>query len=200
MKSIQQWIWILIAVVALFLAFKFGQKLKWPSPEITESSVVLLEKITKVCKLVTAEGQFAEIYEYNESLRFAKPFFDKKALIRVKATVSVGYDLSKINMTPDEKSHTLVISNIPPVEIISVEHDLDYYDLTEGFFNQFTTTDYNNLNKKAKDYIISQVHKSTLMTAADEKRDELLEIIRYMADQAGWKVVIIGGPELPTNG
>ena len=192
MKAFHQWIWIFIALAALFLAFSFGMKLKWPETKKTESSVVLLEKIRTVCKLVTAEGQFAEIYEYKESLPFAKPFFDKKALIRVRATVSVGYDLSELKMVPDEKSHTLVISNIPPAEIISVEHDLDYYDITEGFFNQFSTDDYNNLNARAKEFVVSQVHKSTLMKAANEKRDELIGIIRYVVEQAGWSVVIIG--------
>lgn len=202
MRSVRQWIWILIALAALFLAFTFGMKFRWPQPKVTENSVVLLEKIKTVCKLVTAEGQFAEIYEYKESLPFAKPFFDKKALIRVKATVSVGYDLSEINMQPDEKSHTLVISNLPQAEIIAVEHDLDYYDLTEGFFNQFSTEDYNKINANAKEFIVSQVHKSSLMEAAEEKRDELMEVIRYMAEQSGWKVLIIGdsGPATSSKG
>ena len=195
MRSFRQWIWIFIALAALFLAFSFGLKFKWPQTQKSESSVVLLEKIKTVCKLVTAEGQFAEIYEYKESLPFAKPFFDKKALVRVRATVSVGYDLSEVNFVPDEKSHTIVISNLPDAEIISVEHDLDYYDLTEGFFNQFSTEDYNTVNANAKEFIISQVHKSPLMAAADEKRNDLIEVIRYMAEQAGWKVLVIGGLE-----
>lgn len=198
MGSIFRWIWIIIALAVLYLVFSFGMKLNWPQKKTTESSVVLLEKIRTVCKLVTAEGQFAEIYEYKESLPFARPFFDKKALVRVRATVSVGYDLSEINMVPDEKSHTLVISNLPRAEIIAVEHDLDYYDITEGFFNQFSTEDYNKVNARAKEFVVSQVHKSSLMEAADEKRNELLEIIRYMVEQAGWKVVIIG--DVPISG
>lgn len=197
MNSIRQWIWIALAIAALFLAFWFGSKIKWPQPKVTESSVVLLEKVRTVCKLVTAEGQFAEIYEYKESFPFESPLFSKKALLRVRATVSVGYDLSEINMEPDEKSHTLVISNLPPVEIIAVEHDLDYYDITEGLFSRFSTEDYNNMNAKAKDFVISQVHKSTLMNAADEKRDELLDVIRYMVEQAGWKVLIVGDKTIP---
>ena len=198
MGSIFRWIWIIIALAALYLVFSFGMKLNWPQKKTTESSVVLLEKIRTVCKLVTAEGQFAEIYEYKESLPFARPFFDKKALVRVRATVSVGYDLSEINMVPDEKSHTLVISNLPRAEIIAVEHDLDYYDITEGFFNQFSTEDYNKVNARAKEFVVSQVHKSSLMEAADEKRNELLEIIRYMVEQAGWKVIIVG--DVPSSG
>ncbi len=200
MRSVRQWIWIVIAIAALFLAFRFGMKFSWPSPKTSENSVVLLEKIRTVCKLVTAEGQFAEIYEYKESFPFESPLFSKKALIRIRAKVSVGYDLSGINFETDEKSHTMVISNLPVVEIISVEHDLDYYDLTEGLFNQFSTEDYNTINARAKEFVVSQVHKSSLMKTADEKRDEMIDVIRYMAEQGGWKMLIIGdATSMPTQ-
>ncbi len=192
MSKLRQGGWMIIAIAALFLSFWWGMKFKWPEPKVSESSVVLLEKIRTVCKLVTAEGQFSEIYEYKESYPFDIPLFSSKALIRVKATVSVGYDLSKLEMVPDQKSHTLVISGLPPAEIISVEHDLDYYDLSEGLFNPFSADDYNTINSRAKEFIVSQVHKTSLMQAADDKRDELLDVIRFMVEQAGWKVLIIG--------
>ena len=98
MKGVRAWIWILIAIGALFLAFRLGSKFSFPQPERRESSVVLLEKIRTVSKLVTAEGQFSEIYEYKDSYPFDIPMFTKKALIRVKANVSVGYDLSRMKM------------------------------------------------------------------------------------------------------
>ena len=191
MKGVRAWIWILIAIGALFLAFRLGSKFSFPQPEKRESSVVLLEKIRTVSKLVTAEGQFSEIYEYKDSYPFDIPMFTKKALIRVKANVSVGYDLSRMKMEAEEKNHTIVISGLPQAEIISIDHDLDYYDLTEGFFNTFSTEDYNMLNSRAKEFISSQVLDSSLMEAADKKRDELIDVIRYMAEEAGWKVLII---------
>ncbi|MEP6793622.1 MAG: DUF4230 domain-containing protein [Saprospiraceae bacterium] len=191
MKGLRSWIWIIIAVAALFLAFKLGSRFSLPKTKTTQDSVVLLEKIRTVCKLVTAEGEFSEIYSYKESKWFDVSFLNKKALIRVKAKVSVGYDLSKIKVEPDEKNHTLVISGMPPAEILSVDHDLDYYDVSEGFFNSFSTADYNKINANAKDYIIAQVQKSSLMEAADKKRDELLEVIRFMAESAGWNVTVI---------
>ena len=194
----RQWVWVIIALCALGMAFWFGTKLHFPKMQTTESSIVLLEKIRTVCKLVTAEGEFAEIYEYKENFAENIPLlsnqqlFGKKALVRVRAKVSVGYDLSKVNMEPNEKSRTLVISNLPPAEIISVEHDLDYYDLSTGLFSQFSTADYNKINANAKSFIVSQVQKSSLMEAADDKRDELIGVIRYMVEQAGWTVLIIG--------
>ena len=159
----------------------------------------MLEKIRAVCKLVTAEGQVAEIYEYKESYPFDISLFTKKALIRVRATVSVGYDLGKIKLEPDNKNHTLVLSGLPAAEIISVDHDLDYYDLTEGFFNKFSTEDYNKLNTRAKEFITSQVQKSSLMQAADKKRDELIDVIRFMVEQAGWKILVLEDKTVTTE-
>jgi hypothetical protein len=193
MKGLRAWIWILIAIASLVLAFWFGTKIHLPRPRTDESSVVLLEKIRTVCKLVTAEGQFAEIYEYKESYPFDIPLFTKKALVRVRATVSVGYDLAKMKISVDEKSHSLVISDLPSAEILSVDHDLDYYDLTEGFFNKFSTEDYNTMNSRAKEFIVSQVKNSSLMQAADKKRDDMIQVMRYMAEQAGWKVMVVNG-------
>jgi len=191
MRGLRAWIWVMIAAAALFLAFKLGSKFSFPKSKTDESSTVLLEKIRTVCKLVTAEGEFSEIYSYKESYPFDFSWFTKKALIRVKAKVSVGYDLSKIRVVPDEKSHTVVISGMPPAEILSVDHNLDYYDLTQGLFNSFSTEDYNKINANAKDFVIAQVQKSSLMQVADKKRDELLEVIRYMVEQAGWKMQIV---------
>ncbi|MFZ1675744.1 MAG: DUF4230 domain-containing protein [Saprospiraceae bacterium] len=191
MRGLRAWIWVFLAVAALFLAFTIGAKFFLPKTKTTVDSVVLLEKIRTVCKLVTAEGEFSEIYSYKESKWFDISILSKKALIRVKAKVSVGYDLSKIKVEPDEKNHTLVISGMPPAEILSVDHDLDYYDVSEGFFNTFSTEDYNKINADAKDFIISQVQKSSLMQAADKKRDELIDVIRFMAESAGWKVIVV---------
>jgi len=199
MRAVRAWIWIIIALAALMFAYWMGSKIRLPQPKTSESSVVLLEKIRAVCKLVTAEGQFAEIYEYKDSYPFDIPMFSKKALIRVKATVSVGYDLGKIHMEADEKNHTLTLSGIPPAEIISVDHDLDYYDLSEGFFNSFSTDDLNMLNARAKEFVTSQVQKSSLMERADQKRDELIGVIRYMSEEAGWKLMIIK-ENLPAQG
>ncbi|NTW34279.1 MAG: DUF4230 domain-containing protein, partial [Bacteroidetes bacterium] len=69
-------------------------------------------------------------------------FFTKKALIRVKARILAGFDFEKVKISVDEKSKTVTISNIPPPQILSMEHDLDYYDITEGIFNSFSTEDY----------------------------------------------------------
>ena len=78
---------------------------------------------------------------------------EKKALLRVNAKVSAGYDLKKLNIKVDSKTKTIHIGPMPQVEILAVDHSLDYFNIEEGVFNSFTPQDYNKINANAKDYI-----------------------------------------------
>lgn len=156
----------------------------------TENSTVLLERIKQVAKLVTVEGYFSEIYDYKDYYGYDLGFFRKKALIRVKAKVSVGYDLEKMKITALPETRTIRITGIPPAEILSIEHDLDYYDLQEGLFNSFSTADYNKLNANAKEFIRLKALESELMEQAAEQRNVVFEAIRFMVQSMGWELEI----------
>ena len=151
-----------------------------------EKSQVLLEKIKTVAKLVTVEGHFSEIYDYQDYWKYDISPLRKKALVRIKAKVSVGYDLTqmKIESFPDEKR--IAISNLPDPSIISIDHDLDYYDISQGTFNTFTKADYNTINKNAKDIIRKNAEESDLFLTAEEQSNQLLDIIQFMVEGAGW--------------
>ena len=168
-----------------YFSFKIEQK-------VEENSEVLLERVKTVAKLVTIEGYFSEIYNYKDYWGYDWAIFRKKALMRVKAKVSVGYDLSKMKMESIEETRTLVLSNIPEAEIISVEHDIDYYDLQQGAFNSFSEEDYNKLHKGAKEFIVAKVEESELYNQAETQGNEMIELIRFITESAGWTVVVEG--------
>ena len=159
-----------------------------PSENATEQSEVLLEKVKTVCKLVTVEGYFTEIYDYKDYWGYDFSPFRKKALIRVKAKVSVGFDMEKMTTTTQIQNKLLLISNLPQPSILSIDHDLDYYDVTEGTFNNFTAEDYTQLNAKAKDFVRQQVEKSGLLQSAAEQGNKMTDIIRTLAESMGWRV------------
>ncbi len=181
---------ILITLGILLLTFGifWGTRAYYTYEEVTaeEKSQVLLEKIKTVAKLVTVEGHFSEIYDYQDYWKYDISPLRKKALVRIKAKVSVGYDLTqmKIESFPDEK--TIAISNLPDPSIISIDHDLDYYDITQGSFNSFTKADYNTINKNAKDIIRKNAEESDLFLTAEEQSNQLLDIIQFMVEGAGW--------------
>lgn len=169
--------------VGIFLTKKYYT---WQDVQVKEQSEVLLEKVKNVYKLVTVEGYLSEVYSYEDYWGYDFSPFRKKALIRVKAKVSIGYDLEQMELEalPDQK--VIRISRLPDPTIISIEHDLDYYDLTEGTFNSFTKDDYNKLNVNAKEFIVQKAQESDLLNSARQQGNEALEMMEFMVDNAGW--------------
>jgi len=164
-----------------------------------EQSVILLEKIRTVCKLITVEGYFSEVYDYKDYRMYDIGFLRKKALIRVKAKVSVGYDLSNIFLEADNKNRLIVLSELPEPEILSIDHDLDYYDVSEGTFNSFSASDYTELSKRAKSFIEKKALDSELVSKADEQKKEVLDLVRFMVQNAGWELKITGIGKIPAD-
>ena len=192
-------LWIAAGLLLFFFAGVWLTRWIYNRTEAVEqhNGVVLLEKIRSVAKLVTVEGYFSEIYDYKDYYGYDLSFFRKKALVRVKAKVSVGYDLEKMKLEAFPESQTIVASGIPQAQIISIEHDLDYYDVQEGIFNSFSTEDYNKLNLNAKEFIRKKALESDLLKTASEQRNALFETMRFMAESTGWKLVI---KETPSPG
>lgn len=183
----------IIILVSILLTFGAGVWLTnyyhtWQEVKVTEESQVLLEKIKTVCKLVTVEGYFSEVYDYEDYWGYDLSFFRKKALLRVKAKVSVGYDLNDIKIETNTEDKTVIISNLPQPEIISIDHDVDYYDLSQGTFNSFSEKDYTMLNKKAKRYIEATALESPLLKSAEKQGNQVLDLVEFMVENMGWTV------------
>ncbi|MFN0015985.1 MAG: DUF4230 domain-containing protein, partial [Saprospiraceae bacterium] len=145
---------LLLAVFALggWLGYQYFSSRSKP----VEDSSVLLEKIQAVTKLITVEGRFSEVYNYSEYQGYFSMLWDKKVLVRVRATVSAGYDLNNLNLEADPQTKVVRMSALPEPQILSIDHSLDYYDISEGLFASFTPEDYNRINQRAKDLIRDQ--------------------------------------------
>ena len=196
MKRIFSTLLLLTAVIlGVWLGYWFfGRKAK---EQTVSSAHILLEKVEKVCKLVTVEGNFDEWYDETNIRQFST-FFplsfyfpEKKASLRVKGQVLVGYDMANIRIKADSLTKTITLSNLPSPEILSIDHDIEYRDLAESWFNTFTTTDYTNLNKNAKEALREKALESRLMQEAQLEGNQMIEVIRFMTEAAGWKLVLV---------
>lgn len=181
---------ILIILLAIGIAWYSGFKASFFEKKSTLTQEVVLEQIKNVVKLGTVEGYFSEIYNYKEHYGPDMSFFTKKALIRVKAKILAGFDLEKINVKVDETTKTVKIENLPEPQILSIEHDLDYYDITEGMFNSFTTADYNKMNNQAKIYIKNVALKTNLMQNAKNQLNSHLQVLNILMSSYGWKLEV----------
>ncbi|WP_026754786.1 DUF4230 domain-containing protein [Sediminibacter sp. Hel_I_10] len=157
---------------------------------INSQSIILLDKIKKVCKFITVEGDFAEIYHYEDiKTRFLKLVSSrKKALVVIKAKAHVGFDLSKIKLDADTKSKTVKLFHFPEPEILSIETDLNYYDKRDGMFNRFEASDLTSLHNDAKLHIMNKVPESGLYNIAKQEALESVKLIEGMVETIGWKL------------
>ena len=181
---------ILLILFLFFGGYFFSEFLQNKREEKTKvSNEVILNQIKEVAKLVSVEGYFTEIYKYKNYYNLDWSIFTKRALVRVKAKVSMGIDLNKMKFDFDETSKTLTIGPTPQPELFSIDHDIDYYDISEGTFNSFSSDDFNKINNDVKQYIRNVALKSELPQRAKLQSQKTLETIRILAETAGWKVI-----------
>ena len=77
------------------------------------------------------------------------------------------------------------------VQILSIDHDLDYYDLSEGTFNTFDEEDYNKLEDNAKEFIRQKALDSDLMDTAGTQLTDMIDIIRALVSGSGYTLQVI---------
>ncbi len=118
------------------IAFLASGSLKAQAPIINESSHTIAESMRKVFKVVSAEGHFNEIYNYEETTKIFNFIpSKKKALVIVQAKVLVGYDFEKFKWEFDEVNKTVKLLNFPAPQILSTETDYGdvHYETSDGY-------------------------------------------------------------------
>ena len=180
-----------LAVGAVIAYFIFAGFHKGRSQmKANEQSVVLMDKIKSVCKFITVEGDFSEIYHYENlkekylSLILGK----KKAIVLVNAKAHVGFDLSKIQMQSDNDNKKIILTNFPQPELLTIETDFKYYDKREGWANPFTTSDLTDINRDAKKTIVDKIPQSGLMDQARKEALDTIVLMEKIVETIGWKL------------
>lgn len=176
------------AVIAFFVFKYFGGFKK--SENTREQSVVLIEKIRTVCKFITVEGDFAEIYHYENvkdkvlNLLLGK----KKAIILINAKAHIGFDLTQIKMDSDPDNKTIKLTHFPQPQVMSIETDIKYYDKSEGWANYFTSGDLTEINRNAKQHIVDKIPESGLMEQARKEALNTIQLMEGLAQTIGWNL------------
>lgn len=189
-----------ITVIALSLLLLLGLQLYQlftarPEQRKEVEATVLLEQIREVCKLVTVEGEFSELYT-QKNLREVTLYlpiptyweFAKEAIIEVRGRVLVGYDMEQLSIKIDSTNRSITLSNLPQPTILAIDHEIKYRNLEESFFNSFTPDDYTQLNKNAKEALRKKAYESSLLEKARAEGNTMLESIRFMVEGMGWQL------------
>lgn len=157
------------------MAFLFFRNTQSETAVVKESSHTIAESMRKVFKIVSAEGHFNEIYNYEETTKLFRFIpSTKKALVIVEAKVLVGYDFEKLQWEIDEINQKVRLKSFPAPEILSTETEYKYYNIEEQFFNLFSKDDLAKIQKNSKEQVIEAAKNSHLPEVAAEQMKTLL--------------------------
>ena len=193
----------ILAIIGLLAVFGLGfWAASWyfrqkAEEEIRSQSTEIKKKVQQVRKLVTVEGNFSELYDETNIRKFTiyVPMpstwsFSKQAILKVTGKVLVGYDMEKISVTVDSLQRRILIGNLPEPRILSIDHEVEYKNLEESFFNSFTPEDYTRINKNAKAVLRQKAEESRLIDEARKEGNQMLDVMRFMVESAGWQLVV----------
>ncbi len=180
---------VLLGAILMYWLYSFFNRKK--KRELVEhQSTVILDRIKSVCKLVSVEGDFAEIYRYENIKEGFMNFLSskKKALVVINAKAQVGYDLKKLKLAADTERKRIVLSEFPEPEVLSIEPDIQFYDIKNGLFNSFSSDDLTQLNQKAKTHIREKIPESGLLDTAKKEALQAVLLIEKIVETIGWKL------------
>ncbi|MCM4159556.1 DUF4230 domain-containing protein [Antarcticibacterium flavum] len=180
---------IILLVLAVSFGWKYFESRNDQRDQLVESTDLIEKQIKNVGKLVVTEGNFAQVYSYNDSRKFYLDILSarKKALIIVNADVTVAYDLSKLRTEIDPDTRTVRILYIPEEEI-SINPNIRYYDVTQDYLNQFEAKDYNKIQERIKKSLMAKIENSSIKSNAQNRLISELQKIYILTSSMGWSL------------
>jgi ribosome-binding ATPase YchF (GTP1/OBG family) len=177
---------IVIAVVIVF-GLRYCEHEKDKREQLEANTALIQKQIQNVGKLIVTEGTYAQVFTYEDWKKFYLDVLSarKKALVVVNAKATVSYDLSKIQTTIDEENRIVTISHIPEPEL-EINPDIQYYDVQQDYFNQFSAADYNKIKDKVATSLRSKIEASELMNNAQNRLISELQKIYILTNSMGW--------------
>ena len=171
---------LIIGIIIAWLLFQLWNMRKAQSTSLSTHTVV--EGIKRVFKIVVAEGQLNEIYNYENPKKLLKFIpSTKKALVIVRAQVMIGYDINKCIWETDEEHKEIRLVDFPKPEILSVDCDFNYYYFEDDLFNVIGRKDLQQIQSLAKEQVKKAALQSGLLleevTAANQWSVKNIDLI-----------------------
>jgi hypothetical protein len=178
-----------IAVVTLLGIWYFLTE-KQEREELRANSELIQKQVQQVGKLIVTEGYYSKVFTFKNSQNLFLNFWksDKKALVVVNAKATVEYDLRQLETEIDEANKTLILKKIPE-PVLNIYPDIEYYDVTQDYFNSFEAKDYNKIKNSVTSQIRTQIEKSDLMKDSRERLMVELTNLYVLTNSMGWTLM-----------
>ncbi|OYX15731.1 MAG: hypothetical protein B7Z16_12880 [Algoriphagus sp. 32-45-6] len=174
----------------LFAGYWFFYKGKQEREDLRASSELIQKQVNQVGKLIVTEGYFSKVFTFKNSQSLFLNFWtsDKKALVVVNAKATVEYDLRQLETEIDAENRTLILKKIP-APILNIYPEIEYYDVTQDYFNSFGAADYNKIKNSVTAQMRTQIEKSDLMENAQDRLLAELTNFYILTKSLGWTLM-----------
>lgn len=183
-----------LIIIACALCFLFGWLsgvgyLSLKSKSISQTSLIL-NRINEVTKIVNLEAEFSEIFQEKSYNLIDFGPFKKSIIVRVHAKVLLGYNFDSSSISIDSIRKSIVLRLPAQPQVISNEMKLDYYDLQQGTFNQFTPEELNMIQDKARDIILRRVENEEFFGRVRFRQQEFINTLKSYCEIIQWKLIL----------
>jgi glycogen debranching enzyme len=189
-----------IIAVATLLGTWYFLSAKQEREELQANSELIQKQVQQVGKLIVTEGYYSKVFTFKNSQNLFMNLWksDKKALVVVNTKATVEYDLRQLETEVDESRKTLILKKIPE-PVLNIYPDIEYYDVTQDYFNSFEAKDYNKIKNSVTAQIRTQIEKSELMEDSRERLMAELTNLYVLTNSMGWTLMyeeqVIENPE-----
>ena len=172
--------------------------------EIRANSAMIQQQIQNVGKLIVTEGYFSQVFTFKNSQNLFLDIItsDKKALVVANAKATVEFDLRQLETKIDEETKTVTITKIPE-PVINIYPEIEYYDVTQDYFNKFEAKDYNKIKNSVSAQFRKKIESTGLKDNAQQRLMSELVNIFVLTKSLGWTLmyneVLIENPEQMKN-
>jgi hypothetical protein len=179
---------IVIAMVLVF-GLRYCEHQKEEREQLEFNTAIIQEQLKNVGKLVVTEGNYAEVFSYADSKKFYFDMFssEKKALVIVNAKASISYNLSEVETKIDAENKTLMITKIPEPDL-SINPNIEYYDIEQDYLNQFNASDYNKIKERVESSLRAKIEASELRLNGQNRLISELQKIYILTNSMGRKL------------
>jgi hypothetical protein len=176
-----------LLAVLIFSGLWYWSGKRESKEEMLESTALIQQQIQQVGKLIVTEGYFSQVFTFKNSQNLFLNLMtsNKKALIVANAKVTVEYDLRQLQTELDLENKIVILKKIPE-PVINIYPDIEYYDVTQDYFNKFGAADYNKIKNTVNARIREKVDKSTLPDNSRERLMSELANIFVLTKSLGW--------------
>ena len=177
---------VILLLVLGYFTYQYFETKNEKRDQLIEATQLIEKEIKNVGKLVVTEGSFAQVFTYKDSKQiFNLVEANKKALVVINAKVTIAYDLRALETEVDPENKVITIKKIPAPEI-NINPDIEYYDVSQDYLNQFEASDYNKIKKRVMASVKKKVETSELPGNAQNRLLAELANIYVVTNTLGW--------------